>query len=145
MKTIFTVKEAETGILWSFIFQSPREFHAFHFLGTDSGLCIYHFSAWVNFSFLHNLQWITLFNFIVPSLVILLCKLAAFAYYVINNFIPVITEPVLSILGIINFRFEIVYHNMIFILLLKIFSFSFEASTSKPFSDHLILLSFHST
>ena len=52
-----------------------------------AGLCIYHLLAWSNLSFLHISQWITLPTH--SCLVLLLCRFAAFAYYVIGGFISV--------------------------------------------------------
>ena len=40
-----------------FVPENPKEFSVF-FSMTDSGLCIYHFSVWLEFSHLYNSQWI---------------------------------------------------------------------------------------
>ena len=37
-----------------FVFQNPREFYEYHFLGTESGFSLYYLAVWSNFNLLHN-------------------------------------------------------------------------------------------
>ena len=47
-------------IRWSVCMSKFQMSLCVSFARTDSGLCIYHFFIWPNFTFLHNSKWITL-------------------------------------------------------------------------------------
>ena len=47
-------------IRWSVCISKPQRSLCVSFSWTDSLLCIYHLSKWLNFNFSHNSQWITL-------------------------------------------------------------------------------------
>ena len=59
------------------------------FSRTDGESCIYHLFSWSNLNFWHNSQCITLPIQSCPSLILFLCKFAAFTYYVINRFVSI--------------------------------------------------------
>ena len=56
------------------------------------------FVCMVEFKFLAHLSVDHLAHPLMSNLILLLCKFAAFAYYVINHYVPIITKPTFAVL-----------------------------------------------
>ena len=85
----------------------------FSFSWTDSGLCVYCLIVWSNLNLLHNSLWITFPTQSCQVLYSFLCLFAAFAYFLINDFISFTIWSTLAILLLlINFLFNIIIINI---------------------------------
>ena len=127
-----------TGRVWHLgHWKSPKSL-TISFSRMDSGLCMYHLFVWSNLN-LHNSQWIT-FPTQSCLVILFLRPLTAFAYYVIDRFISIPTQPKSAILlCLVYFWFDIVSpYGVVLRCNQKWFSFFLNSSLSYPCSSFLV-------